>query len=134
MTDFNMHVDVDYTIDSDYHKNGRVEIQITLDEKSAESFYHWLADGCDNDLILNKNGCRLEDPRKVNLYNQVRNDLDFAIHYADGIPWSSKEYRDAEQDPKYNELCYWDDHTYPEPARAKEEQKIAESEMKENES
>lgn len=61
MTDFNMHVDVDYAIDSDYHKNGQVEIQITLDEESAKDFYHWLADGCNSDLIFNKNGCRLDD-------------------------------------------------------------------------
>jgi len=60
MTDFEMHVDVDYTIDSDYHQNGRVEIQITLDEKSAVDFYHWLADGCNSDLVFNKNGCRLK--------------------------------------------------------------------------
>ena len=59
MTDFNMHVDVDYSVDSDYHKNGQVEIHITLDEPSAESFYTWLADGCNSDLILYKNGCRL---------------------------------------------------------------------------
>jgi len=60
MTDFNMHVDVDYTIDSDYHENGQVEIHITLDPQSAEDFYTWLADGCNSDLTLNKNGCRLD--------------------------------------------------------------------------
>ena len=121
MSDFEMHVDVDYTIDSDYHKNGRVELQITLDEKSAEDFYHWLADGCKSDLIFNKNGCRLRNTT-TNLYNQVRNDLDFAIHYADGIPWSSKEYHDAMEDPKYNELCYWDFHPYPDKVEKKKEE------------
>lgn len=60
MTDFSMHVDVDYTIDSDYHKNGRVEIQITLDEGSAADFYRWLADGCNRGLVLSKNGCKLD--------------------------------------------------------------------------
>ncbi len=59
MTDFNMHVDVDYTIDSDYHKNGRVELHLTLDKISADAFYRWLANGCEGELAITKKGCRL---------------------------------------------------------------------------
>lgn len=59
MTEFNLRVEVEYNLSSEYHSDGRAEIELTFDPESREAFYKWLASGCKDDLILNKDGCKL---------------------------------------------------------------------------
>jgi len=58
MTDFNIRFEVDYTVNSEYHEDGRAEIHLIFDPASRKAFYEWLAGGCEGTLEIDKKGCR----------------------------------------------------------------------------
>jgi len=69
MTDFSLSVEVDHTPGSQYHNDGRATLKLVLDPESAKAFYEWMADGCERDLLVSRDG--LAYPKKTEPLNFI---------------------------------------------------------------